>query len=122
MVDRRSTTPQQIATHLRQVHFGGNWTASNLKDKLEDITWKQAITQARSFHTIATLVYHMNYYVSATLMVLQGGPLEAKDKLSFDPPTINSQEDWEQLLEKTWHDAEALADLMIPSRFFCKSA
>ena len=103
---------EQIAKHLRDVHFGGNWTWSNLKDNLADVTWQQATTQVYSFHTIATLVYHMNYFVSATLKVLQGGPLDAKDKYSFDHPPILSQEDWEKLLDKTWTDAENLAILI----------
>ena len=103
---------EQIAKHLRDFHFGGNWTASNLKDKLADVTWQQATTQVGSFHTIAALVYHMNFFVSATLKVLQGGPLDAKDKYSFDHPPILSEEDWEKLLEKTWADAESLASLI----------
>lgn len=112
MSDRQQTTPQQIAEHLRQVHFGGNWTASNLKDKLAGVTWQQATTQVHSFHTIASLVYHMNYYVSATLKVLRGGSLDAKDKYSFDAPSIHSEEDWVRLLDRTWADAEALASLI----------
>ena len=100
---------QQIAKHLREVHFGGNWTASSLRDKLANVTWEQATTRVSGFHTIAALVYHMNYFVSATLKVMHGGPLDAKDKFSFDHPPIASQQDWESLLEKTWKDAEDLA-------------
>ena len=100
---------EQIAKHLRDVHFGGNWTASCLRDKLSDVTWQQATTPVDSFHTIAALVYHMNYFVSATLKVLQGGPLDASERDSFDHPPIASHEDWTQLLEQTWTDAENLA-------------
>ena len=102
----------QIAKHFREVHFGGNWTSSNLKDHLADITWQQATTQVYSFNTIATLVYHMNYYVSAVLKVLQGEPLNARDKYSFDHPPILSQQDWEKLLDKTWTDAENFVSLI----------
>jgi hypothetical protein len=105
----RMTLTDQIAKQFRDVHFGGNWTASSLKEKLVDVTWKQATTPVASFHTIAALVYHMNYFVSATLQVLEGGPLDAKEKLSFDHPTIASGEDWERLLQKSWTDAENLA-------------
>ncbi len=100
---------EQIAKHLRDIHFGGNWTASNLKDRLVDVTWQQATTAVGSFHTIAALVYHMNYFVAATLKVLQGGPLDAKEQYSFDHPSIVSKEDWESLQEKTWRDVEELA-------------
>ncbi len=102
----------QIAKHFREVHFGGNWTYSNLKDNLADITWQQATTQVYSFNTIATLVYHIHYYVDAVLKVLQGGSLDAKDKYSFDHPPIQSAEDWEKLLNKTWDDAENFASLI----------
>lgn len=101
---------KQIAEHLRTVHFGGNWT--NLKDALADVTWQQAMTQVDSFHTIVALVYHMNYYVRAVSKVLQGGPLDSKDAYSFDHPPVRSQEDWEQLLDTTWTDAENFARLI----------
>ena len=102
----------QIAKHFREIHFGGNWTCSNLKDNLSDVTWQQAVTQVHNFNTIATLAYHINYYVSAVLKVLQGGPLEAKDAYSFAHPPIQSQEDWEKFLEKMWADGENFAGLV----------
>jgi len=103
---------EQIAKHFREIHFGGNWTSVNLKDNLADLSWQLATTQVYSFNTIATLVYHMNYYVSAVLKVLQGEALNAKDIYSFDHPPILSQADWEKLLEKTWADAEKFASLI----------
>ena len=102
----------QIARHFREVHFGGNWTSVNLKDSLAGITWQQATTKVYSLNTIAALVYHINYYVSAVLKVLQGGPLDAHDKYSFDLPQIESQEEWEKLLNKTWADAKNFANLI----------
>jgi hypothetical protein len=102
----------QIAKHFRDVHFGGNWTSVNLKEQLADVSWEQATTKLYSFNTIAVLVYHMNYYVSAVLKVLQGGPLDASDKYSFDPPPVQSAADWESLLNKTWTEAEHFASLI----------
>ncbi len=52
--------PAQIAKNLREVHFGGNWTAVNLKDQLADVTWEQATTPVAFFNTIAALVFHLN--------------------------------------------------------------
>lgn len=103
---------EHIAGHVRGVHVGGNWTTSNLRDNLADVTWQQATTQVYSFNTIATLVYHMNYFVDAVLKVLRGGPLDANDKYSFNHPPIHSQEDWERLLHKTLTDAEEFASLI----------
>ena len=102
----------QIAKHFRQIHFGGNWTSVNLKETLTDVDWQQATMKMYSFNTIATLVYHMNYYVSEVLKVLKGEPLNAHDKFSFDHPPIESQEDWNKLLDKTWADAENFAILV----------
>ena len=102
----------QIARHFREVHFGGNWTSVNLKDSLAGITWQQATTKVYSLNTIAALVYHINYYVSAVLKVLEGGPLDAHDKYSFDLPLVQSDEDWQKLLNKTWTDAKNFANLI----------
>jgi len=102
----------QIAKHFRDVHFGGNWTSINLQKSLEDLNWQQATTKIYSFNTIATLVFDMNYYLSAVTKVLQGGPLDAHDKYSFDLPPVQSQEDWENLLGKSWTDANNFANLI----------
>ena len=102
----------QLAKHFREVYFGGNWTSSNLKDTLKHVTWQQATTQVYSLNTIATLVFHINYYVSAAMDVLQGKPLNAHDKYSFNTPPIQSEEDWKNLLDKTWSDVECCASLI----------
>ena len=102
----------QIAKHFREVFFGGNWTSVNLKDTLKDVTWQQATRKIHSCNTITALVYHINYYVSAVLNVLQGGPLNAHDKYSFDHPPVQSQDDWEKLVNKTFAEAEQFADLI----------
>jgi uncharacterized damage-inducible protein DinB len=104
--------PQQIAKHFRDVHFGGNWTSVNLKDTLADVNWQQATAEVDSLNSIAKLVFHIHYYVDAVLKVLQGGPLDAHDKYSFDLPPIQSQEDWEVLVQNCWADAEKFACLI----------
>ena len=103
---------KQIANHIRQVHFGGNWTASNLKDQLADLTWQDAITKVYDFNTIATLVFHINYYISGLLTVLEGGDLEIRDKYSFEHPPIQSEQDWQELLHKVFKQAEVFASLI----------
>ena len=102
----------QIAKLFRDVYYGGNWTAVNLKDTLADITWQQAITKVYSFNTIATLVFHMNYYITHVLKVFKGEPLNAKDEYSFHLPPIESQEDWEKLLSRVWAEAEEFASIV----------
>lgn len=106
------TTPEHIAKHLRELHVGGNTTGANLRDAVSDVSWEQATTTIGSFNTIAVLVFHVNYYVSAVLKVVQGGPLDAHDRLSFDAPPINSEKDWQELVAKCLGDAETLASLL----------
>ena len=102
----------QIAKHFREVHFGGNWTCVNLKDTLADVTYQQAITKLPAFNTILALTYHIHYYVAAVTKVLEGGPLDAHDKFSFDHPPVTNQEEWTTLLNKVWTDAETFATLI----------
>lgn len=106
------TIPQQIAKHFRDVHFGGNWTFVNLQDTLKDVSWQQAIEKVNNFNTIATLHYHINYYVTAITNVLEGGPLDAKDAYSFTHPPISSAEEWESQIERAKQAAQKLAGLI----------
>jgi hypothetical protein len=101
-----------LAKHIWDVHFGGNWTTSNLRDNLKDVTCQQATTKVDSLNTIATLVYHINYYVSAVTKVLEGEPLNSKDALSFQHPPFQSEKEWQAFLEKVWTDAEGFAGLI----------
>lgn len=103
---------KQIAKHFNDFYFGGNYTGVNLKDTLTGLTWQQATAKVDSLNTIAALVFHMNYYVTAALNVLRGNPLNASDKFSYDLPSIQSQEDWGRLLHNIKADVEALINLV----------
>ncbi len=110
-----TSTSQQIiiAEHIKQVYFGGNWTAVNLTDTLNGVSWEMATKTVASFHTIAELVFHMNYFVTVMLRVLQGKPLKGNDAESFDCPAINSKEDWETLQKKVFVEVEEFASLVV---------
>ena len=99
----------ELARHLREVYFGGNWTDSDLKSQLEGIKWEHANTKIIGYNTLVALVFHMTYYIRVMFAALKNGRLEGKDRDSFDHPPINSQKDWEMFLEQNWQDAEALA-------------
>lgn len=105
-------TTAQIAKHFREVYDGGNWTWVNLKETLKDITWEEAATKVNDFNTIAVLVYHISYYVSVQLKVLKGQSLEGTDKDSFNGPAIESQQDWDTLLNRIWQEADEYALLV----------
>ena len=106
------TIPGQIASHFRGVYFGGNWTSVNLKETLSDVGFEKATKKIHSLNTIASLVFHINYYVSEVMKVLKGGPLEAHDSFSFAAPILASKEDWDKLLDKSWSDAAEFAGLV----------
>ncbi len=103
------TLNQQIAQHFRSVHSGGNWTAVNLKNMLADVSLQEATTPVKDLNTIAVLVFHINYYVSAVLKVLQGSPLQADDQFSFDLPHIATEQEWQALISKALSEAEEFA-------------
>ena len=101
-----------MAKHLREVYFGGNWTWSNLRDQLRDVTWEQSVKKVDGFNTIATLTYHIQYFARAITTVLEGKPLDSNDKFSFDHPQIRSQKDWDDFRNSIWSEAETLAQLI----------
>lgn len=101
-----------LSNHLHQVYFGGNWTVSNLKDQLEDVSLKEASIQIDGCNSILALTYHIGYYVNAILGVLEGKSLEAKDKFSFDHPVINSETEWFDFKTKKFEEVENLVFLI----------
>lgn len=106
------STTQQLAKHLREVNFGGNWTWSNLKDQLETVTLEQATTQVASLNTIAALTFHIDYYVQAITRVLKGEEINAHDKFSYVHPEFESEEEWKNFCQQCLKSTEALAWLI----------
>jgi uncharacterized damage-inducible protein DinB len=102
----------QLAKHFREFYFGGNWTFSNLRNQLSDVSWEQAIIPVDGLNTIATLANHIHYYVRVQIPVLKGGKLDAKDELSFAHAPINSAEDWQNIQDSMWKEAEEYAQLL----------
>ncbi len=101
---------KQTAKHLREVYFGGNWTASNVRDVLSDVTWEEATQKIGSSNTIAVLTNHISYCVPAVLEVLNGNTLVAKDELSFAHPPITNSQEWNAFLENIWNNISAFCD------------
>lgn len=106
------TLLQQIAKHFKDVFFGGNWTVSCFKEQLKDVSWQQATTKIDGYNTIIALTYHCHYFVAALLDVLEGKLLTAHDKFSFNHPQIQSEQDWQDFLNKIWNDVELAAALI----------
>lgn len=106
-------TTTQLAHRFREVILNGTWIANtNFKAQLSDVSWQLAVKKVGSLNTIAALTFHIHYYIAGILNVLKGGSLDIRDKYSFDLPPILSQEDWENLLNTLWADAEMFAELV----------
>jgi uncharacterized damage-inducible protein DinB len=103
---------QQIAKHFRDVHFGGNWTWVSLKEHLAQVSRDEALQQVGDFNTIAALAYHIYYYVEVQLNVLEGGPLEGNDELSWNTPDFPDEVSWRRFLEESWAAVERAASLI----------
>ena len=107
------STTLQLAKRFREVVLDGLWIANtNFKHQLSDVTWEQATTKIGSLNTIAMLTFHIDYYIAGLVHVFEGGDLEIRDKYSFDLPPVESQQQWEDLLNKLWNDAERFATLL----------
>jgi adenosyl cobinamide kinase/adenosyl cobinamide phosphate guanylyltransferase len=100
------TTVEAIADNFKKFQNGVNWTAVNLRQVLDGVDWVMATTEFSGCNTIAVLTYHINYYVDGVNKFLETGQLEIRDKFSFDCPSISSEEDWQQLLQKTYADMD----------------
>ncbi len=105
-------TAQNIAKHLHDVYFGGNWTCVCLQEVVKDMTWQQATRKQAGFHSIAELVYHIHYFVAAQLSVLQLKGLHANDAFSFDVGVIDSEAAWQQLLHLVFSTARECLQLI----------
>ncbi len=106
------TVTKLIAKHIREAYFGGNWTWSNMRDNVADVSWEEAITPVENLNTIAVLFYHSTYFVNALLKVLEGRPLDSKDEYSFTHPPIQSEKDWENMQTLAWEEVEKVAGLV----------
>jgi len=102
-------TGKQLAKRIEEVYLNGKWIANtNYKDILPQTTWTQATTKIGSLNTIASLTYHINYYLAGILHALDTGNLGIKDKYSFDCPPINSKKDWENLQKSIYDNSEKM--------------
>uniref|UniRef100_UPI004048F501 DUF1572 domain-containing protein n=1 Tax=Gelidibacter sp. TaxID=2018083 RepID=UPI004048F501 len=101
---------KQLAERFREVIFDGLWIANtNYKDQLSNVTMAEATKKVDTFNTIAALTYHINYYIEGVSIFFETGELTIKDQFSFDLPEMTSENDWELLKSRFWHNAETFA-------------
>jgi hypothetical protein len=100
---------KELARQFREVAFGGNWTAVDLKSTLNDVSWKMASTKFSNLNTIADLTHHMTYYFKPVTKVLEAGQLIASDKESWKLPEISIEDQWQKFKDDVLHEAELFA-------------
>jgi hypothetical protein len=100
-----------IANRLREVLLNGRWIANtNYKEQISSVNWREAIQKVADLNTIAALTYHINYYLAGLLAALENGKLEISDKYSFDFPPIQSEPEWQTLVNTFLNNAEKFVD------------
>ncbi|WP_298536432.1 DUF1572 family protein [uncultured Algibacter sp.] len=98
---------EHLTGRLKEILTEGKWvTGTNIKDQISNLDWRIATKKIYSLNTISDLVFHLDYYISGVLNVLEGGKLVIKDKYSFDAPPINSELDWIDLVHKFCNNSE----------------
>lgn len=103
-------TSKQLAERFREVILDGLWIANtNYKDQLSDVKMSEANKKVETFNTIVALTYHINYYIEGVSVFFETGDLTIKDQFSFDHTKIVSEDDWEQLKNRLWLNAEKFA-------------
>jgi uncharacterized damage-inducible protein DinB len=101
---------KQTANRLREVILNGTWIANtNYKNELSGLSFDDANAKIGTLNTISALTQHIHYYISGILQVFNGGSLDIKDKYSFDFQPIESQAQWEAILQKFFDDTDAFA-------------
>jgi uncharacterized damage-inducible protein DinB len=104
---------EYLANRIREVILNGTWIANtNYKDQLESLDWREAIKKRGTINSISLIAQHIHYYIHGIMEVFKGGPLEIKDKFSFDFPPIKSELEWQEFLTRFWNDTEQLAELI----------
>ena len=101
---------QILASRFREPLLNGKWIANtNLKEQLDEVDVQLATKRPNSLNSIASLTFHLDYYIAGVLQVFNGGTLDIRDKYSFDMPAIVSEQDWIDLQNKLWFDSESFA-------------
>ena len=88
-----------IASHIREVYEGNNWTDVDIAATVKDLSFREAVTQTpASSNTIASLLYHVKFYNEVVIQRLAGISPEINDANGFDMPGLKDETDWKRLI------------------------
>ena len=105
------TKSRKLASRLQELFIDGTWIANtNYQMITMDVSLSEAVKTLGPHHSIADLVYHIDYYLAGILEVFGGGTLSIKDQFSFDRPTLHSESDWQSMVTKLLSDAQCFIE------------
>ncbi len=90
---------KELVNRLREVLLDGKWIANtNVKQEITSCSWETAVAKIGGLNSIASLTFHLHYYLMGVLKVFQGGELEISDQYSFDMKEISCEDQWQELV------------------------
>jgi len=100
-----------VAQHVAEV-VHGNWTEIYLDDAIADVSYQEAITvPAGLVNSIAMLVNHLEFYNFVITERLMGTEPVIDDANGF-AISIQNEDDWQLLKQRTLDSFKKLADLV----------
>lgn len=70
---------------------------------MQEISLEEALFTYRGGNSIASLTFHVNYYLDGLNDVFNGKPLSIRDKFSWNVPLVTTIEEWKHLSQRL-HD------------------
>lgn len=102
-----------LATHLKEVYEGNNWTDVNIADTIKEITWQEAQQSTPgSSNTIASLLHHLCYWNGIIMQRLKGSNPSVPDANGFNIGKFKNEEEWNVLKQRTHESFLQLAELI----------
>lgn len=90
-----------LAERIKEVLTEGDWvTGTNVLDTIQLVNFNDATRSVYQLNTVASLTYHLLYYIKGVQDVFDGQPLSISDSKSFLMPSINSESDWNNLIQE----------------------
>jgi uncharacterized damage-inducible protein DinB len=101
---------KNLAKRVREVFLDGKWIANtNFSDQLKSLTLQHALQKPGGANSIASLVFHVNYYLEGLIEAFDKGVLGISDKYSYDMPHIEEEREWEEMVNALLRNAELFA-------------
>lgn len=100
-----------LADNLIRVYNGSNWSDVSILESIKSLTFTQAqIVTPASQNTIASIVHHIKYWNDIIVERIGGNYPIVPEVNGFDVAVLESEADWQALLEETERSFVRLAE------------